>query len=217
MVKNETKRYWTKRAKFYKNDIRGVLFKKPYPSFVNTLFHNWSVGQVQGVIKKNDHVLDIACGWGRVSKELLKVNKKISIRGVDISKPFAQIYNNELSPRAKAKVASMEKLPFKNNQFDLILCYETIEHVRNPKKVISEMRRVLKKKGKLILAMDSGTLTFRIIWFFWERTRGRVWQAAHLNPYHHRDLEALVLQSGFKITQKYFTHFGLEIVLMLEK
>ncbi len=154
MVKNETKRYWTKRAKFYKNDIRGVLFKKPYPSFVNTLFHNWSVGQVQGVIKKNDHVLDIACGWGRVSKELLKVNKKISIRGVDISKPFAQIYNNELSPRAKAKVASMEKLPFKNSVFDkafLIVSLMYLPDIAQQQKAISEIFRVLKQNGKVVL------------------------------------------------------------------
>lgn len=40
---------------------------------------------------------------------------------------------------------------FKDNEFDCIICSEVLEHVKNPKKAINEMYRVLKKNGILIL------------------------------------------------------------------
>ncbi|EKD90180.1 MAG: methyltransferase type 11 [uncultured bacterium] len=195
---------------YYQKGIKGNILQKI-----------WHGTKIKFALKLLNNIsfkncLEVGSASGHLISEIAKKHPKVKFHAIDAYKEAIE-FGKKKYPHIKFLKAEAEKLPFKNNQFDLILCYETIEHVRNPKKVISEMRRVLKKKGKLILAMDSGTLTFRIIWFFWERTRGRVWQAAHLNPYHHRDLEALVLQSGFKITQKYFTHFGLEIVLMLEK
>jgi SAM-dependent methyltransferase len=48
-------------------------------------------------------------------------------------------------------VGDAHNQPFNDNKFDIILCTEVLEHLRNPKVAISEMRRVLKPNGKLIL------------------------------------------------------------------
>jgi len=48
-------------------------------------------------------------------------------------------------------VGDAHKLPFKKNQFDIIFCTEVFEHLSNPQITISEMKRVLKSQGKLIL------------------------------------------------------------------
>lgn len=48
-------------------------------------------------------------------------------------------------------VADAHKLPFNDNEFNIILCTEVLEHLKNPQKAINEMRRILKKGGKLIL------------------------------------------------------------------
>lgn len=151
---NQTQKYWQERARIYKNDIRGVLFKKPYPSFVNTLFHNWSVREVQKIIKKGDNVLDIACGWGRVTKELLSKNKNINIRGVDISKPYVEMYNKQFNPRGKGYVSSMERMPFKAKEFDkafLIVSLMYLSKRQQQLKAINEIFRVLKPKGQFVL------------------------------------------------------------------
>jgi len=50
------------------------------------------------------------------------------------------------------KIENIEKLTFKNNSFDIIICIDTIEHVENPIKAVSEMFRVLKPNGILILS-----------------------------------------------------------------
>ncbi|MFA6095236.1 MAG: class I SAM-dependent methyltransferase [Candidatus Paceibacterota bacterium] len=40
--------------------------------------------------------------------------------------------------------------PFPDNSFDCIFCFETIEHVKDPFKAVSEMRRMLKPGGMLV-------------------------------------------------------------------
>lgn len=151
---NQTQKYWQERATVYKDDIRGVLFKKPYPAFVNTLFHNWSVREVQKIIKKDDKVLDIACGWGRVSKELLNKNKNIKIVGIDISKPYVEMYNKLITPRGKGYVLSMEKMSFKAREFDkafLIVSLMYLSKREQQLKAIKEIFRVLKPNGQFVL------------------------------------------------------------------
>lgn len=124
-------------------------------------------------------------------------------------------YAKSRYPSIVFSTALADKLPFPNNKFDLIIFYETIEHVENPRATLREIKRVLKKNGTLILAMDSGNWAFRIVWSVWERTYGRVWQNAHLHPFHHADLEKLIKKSGFKIRSKHFTHLAMEVVFVL--
>jgi len=42
-------------------------------------------------------------------------------------------------------------LPFTNGSFEIVLCTEVLEHLTEPQKAIDEIKRVLKKRGKLIL------------------------------------------------------------------
>lgn len=160
--------------------------------------------------------LEVGSASGYMISEIAKKYPKVTFEAIDAYDKAVK-YAQKKYPRIKFSKAEAENLPFNNNFFDLLLCYETIEHVRSPQKAMSEMKRVLKKDGKLILAMDSGILAFRIIWFFWEKTFGKAWSGAHLNPYHWTDLENLILQSNFKIVSRHFTHFGLEVVFVLEK
>lgn len=48
-------------------------------------------------------------------------------------------------------VGDIHDLPFKDEEFDVVLCVEVLEHVLDPRKAIAEMKRVLKKGGTLIL------------------------------------------------------------------
>lgn len=46
-------------------------------------------------------------------------------------------------------------LPFDNGHFDIVLSGQTLEHVRNPFRLVKEMVRVLKHKGKIVLIAPS--------------------------------------------------------------
>lgn len=49
-------------------------------------------------------------------------------------------------------VCKLSDIPVKDETFDYILCTQTLEHVPDPDKVISELGRVLKKNGKLFIS-----------------------------------------------------------------
>ena len=44
-------------------------------------------------------------------------------------------------------MADAENMPFDNGTFDLVVCQAVLEHVQNPKNIINEINRVLKKRG----------------------------------------------------------------------
>ncbi len=65
--------------------------------------------------------------------------------------------------------------------------------------------------------MDSDSLLFRLVWFIWENSKGKIWKGAHLHPFHHTELEKLIQDSGFKIKDKIFSFLGMEVTFLLSK
>ena len=47
----------------------------------------------------------------------------------------------------------VQNIPFENNKFDLVLCLEVLEYASDPQKAVSELFRVLKKNGVLLVSM----------------------------------------------------------------
>lgn len=166
--------------------------------------------------QKFTKILDVGCAGGFMTNKVFEVFPKAQISGID-PYPAAITYAQKRFPLIHFQIADAHKLPFNQDSFDLVICYETIEHVINPLQILQEMRRVIKKDGTVIVAMDSGNLLFKTIWWGWEKTFGSVWQNAHLHPFHHQDLEMIIKQAGFKIVKKHFSHLGMEVSFVLEK
>jgi ubiquinone/menaquinone biosynthesis C-methylase UbiE len=95
-------------------------------------------------IKKTDWLLDVGCGTG-ISTELFKCNKI----GIDPSEKLIE----QAIKRIPAIIGKGEKLPFENNTFDIIICLTAIHNFDNPEKGISEMKRVCKNDGKIIITI----------------------------------------------------------------
>lgn len=103
-----------------------------------------------------ESVLDVGCGDGRIVNRLQGKYEKIC--GLDIS-------NNALKNVKTSKVqGSIEKLPFSDNSFDLLICAEVLEHLPYPiyKKAIKEVERV-SKKYILISVPNKENLDVRMI------------------------------------------------------
>lgn len=187
-------------------------------NFFQWLWHNKKISLAKKIIKdlKFENCLDVGCASGYMISEIAKIYPGKQFLGIDVyDKAIA--YASSAYPHIEFKVASAEKLPFKDESFDLILCYETIEHVENPQKALEEAKRVLKKDGTVILTMDSGNILFRVVWWFWEKTKGQVWQNAHLHPFHHHELEKLILNNGFAVKKKILSFLGMEVTFILKR
>ena len=68
---------------------------------------------------------------------------------------FAQDRYKEQLSSITFSIGELENLPFPPNTFDLILCTEALEHVRDVNAAIKELSRVLKPKGIIILSFQN--------------------------------------------------------------
>ena len=98
---------------------------------------------IADLIESNTRVLDVGCGDGTLM-EFLKNNKKIDIRGIEISK------NNVQQCIGKGLTviegdAEKDLSQFPDGSFDFVILSQTLQAFLNPEKVISELLRVGKK------------------------------------------------------------------------
>lgn len=152
---NTLDKFWDKRSAEYGTKIEGVLLKSA-PLNINFFLHNWMLKQVSREVSNNDsfRVLDIGCGYGRLSGELLKKYPKINIFGIDIAQKYVDLYNQNLSPQGKAVKADMRKLPFKDNLFNTVFVVTTLMYLSDFKdqlKAVSEIHRCLKPGGHFVI------------------------------------------------------------------
>ncbi|MBT4951187.1 MAG: class I SAM-dependent methyltransferase [Pelagibacteraceae bacterium] len=102
-------------------------------------------------------VLVVGCGTGG---ELVNFHKKGSqVYGIEPNQDAIKICNikalkNEI-PKDNIIKSYSEKLPFDNNQFDLIYCFTVLEHVNDIEQSIKEMIRCTKVKGKLFIELPN--------------------------------------------------------------
>ncbi len=211
LIRNRLYKIWDQVPKdYYQKGVKRNILQK--------IWHKNKIRHAIEIIKNIsfNKCLDVGSASGYMISEISRAHPHSQYFGVDVYDKAIK-YAKIKYPHIKFYLAPAEKMPFKKTCFDLILSYETIEHVEDPKRFLLEIKRVLKKDGTFILAMDSGNLLFRIVWYFWENTTGKVWQGAHLNAFHHSELEELVKSLGLKIQKRIFTHFGMEVILLLKK
>lgn len=146
-------------------------------------------------------ILDIGSADGTFTKVILDRSKADLIIGID-ALPSSVAYAKKRFVRNKKlrfKVATAENLPFKRGEFDAVFALEVLEHVFKPEKILAEIKRVLKKDGYLVVLIPRENLLFKVIWFFWVKTRGKIWRGTHVQEFDHNKLEGLLRKASFKI------------------
>ena len=93
-------------------------------------------------------VLDLGCGMGGLSTALAL--EGADVRAVDFNRHYCHItrlrgmrYGLDLAPIN----AAGEALPFPDAHFDIVMCVDVLEHVRDPEALLSEISRCLKPGG----------------------------------------------------------------------
>ncbi len=148
-------------------------------------------------ICRDREVLDVASGEGYGSA-LLHNNGAKRVVGVDISDEMVRranrIYTAEGLQFLTGDISN--HLPCATHCFDLVTCFETIEHVSQPAKAVSELSRVLKADGVLLISTPD---------------RAHPASTSSRNPHHVKEFNEVefrsLLQTSFSHVLIYYQRF----------
>jgi len=139
---------------------------------------------------------DIACGTGYGSRLLAQAGSR-SVLSIDLA-PDALRYAGRVSPDTDAinwLQADGMHLPLADSTIDLIVSFETLEHMPDPDRFLTELRRILAPDGLLIFSVPN-------------RDVASPGSAVPFSPYHHfeptlAELDPLLHHSGWKIDARH--------------
>lgn len=145
------------------NFIKGVNIKKKFQQVTKDL--------------DTGKVLDIGCGIGDFLAYCKKEGWKVS--GLEPNEQARKLVlkNHQIEVE---DVSEISKLP--NEQFDLITLFHVLEHVAEPKDMVSEILRILKPGGRLVIALPNNASWdakhYKAFWAAWDVPR----HLFHFNP-----------------------------------
>jgi len=125
--------------------------------------HEWEsyIDNIFRIFAKNlrsynpDNMLDIGCGDGtrtiRIA-EYLNVSMN-NVYGLDSNDDLILTSKNLFN--ASRVDLETDDIPYKDNTFDLVICNQVLEHLKNYKKTISEAIRVTKKQGYIVFGIPN--------------------------------------------------------------
>ena len=154
-------------------------------------------------------ILDAGCGKGRFCRKI----KDAGFKNVVGAEPAERILNiaREKNKDIIFYQASCTNLPFKDSEFDYVICIEVLEHIPDTKKALAEMARILKPGGE-ILIIDKNIFSLHqtrfVPTFLWKKYmefKGR-WMYPKNFPFKEKYFNPWGLK---KLAKNYFSDIGL--------
>lgn len=189
-------------AKIYDSVWLRLYFEPLYRTILKTL----SV-QAAPLLMSHGRWLDLACGTGEIVARLAQRYPAGQFVGIDFSADMIQrakqktaAYNN-----VDLMISNVTPLPFAQHSFDLVLCSEAFHHFEQPTQVLTEMHRVLRPGGLLLLVDPAAEI---ILLRLAGRFLRRLEKAQQY--YSEPELRRIIESAGFQVTlsfRKMFNNF----------
>lgn len=129
-------------------------------------------------------VLDAGCGTGGTIKYF---NGRARMIGVDINPEAIEFSKRKVG--VEVKCSDLLALPFGEGEFSFVLALDVLEHIEEDRKALAEIRRVLKKEGKLIVTVPAHK------WLFSTHDVA----LSHFRRYDKDEISEKIKTAGFKI------------------
>ncbi|MDD5331748.1 MAG: class I SAM-dependent methyltransferase [Candidatus Nanoarchaeia archaeon] len=157
------------------------------------------------LIGKGKKVLDVGCYDGYISNKIKDLGNVVI--GMEISKEGVKLAKERGIDCFFGDVEG--KFPFKDQEFDVVFAGEIIEHVFDTDLFLSEIKRVLKKDGFLVLTTPNIAAFNRRLKLFIGKNpdidiglvnyEGKGRSAGHIRYFTKKSLEKLLKRNGFYI------------------
>ena len=205
---------WDDRAKAsVGTKYKGVLFSR-FPDVMNDYLHGWTTRLILDHITKPDgRILDVGCGYGRLSLGIRGKFPQAFIIGVDISPSYAKQYA-ELVPRAFSVVSDSVHLPFRGKLFDVVLEVFSLMYLPDKKRyeqALGEMFASLCDRGSILIIENNkvGTYLLNGLAFFSfrrhagkenpQKTKGLIFQYHEIEDMVRKQRGEVIRRTGMPV------------------
>lgn len=168
--------------------------------------------QITSLVPYEKKVLDIGCGKGFLLPFLLR--KRCEVFGIDVFAP--ENVAKGFSAYQQLDLQEKTHIPYPDENFDVVILADFIEHIRNPRAILSEVKRVLKSDGSVIISTGNVALwLYRILLLFgnFPYARRGILDETHAHLYTLTTFSYLMRLSGFRILNRRATPIPFELVL----
>jgi len=139
-------------------------------------------------------LLDVGCAYGFL---LERFENHFETHGVDISEHAIEVAQNRLK-KSKVLVHDIsEPLPFADGFFDVVVAADILEHVREPKRILKNLSRVLAPGGLLYIASPNNNLVRQLAYKIADHLEH------HVSLMHITEMLACLKRLGYEIVEKW--------------
>ena len=163
---DELKREWEARSDQLGSTERAVLSKR-FPGWLNHSIHRRHISFIlDNCPGKLQSVLDVGCGYGRISSELAVRFPDARFRGVDLCTRFSAEYERTVGPCFNGPIQEFTT----DERFDLILVVTTLMYLTSEERteVLEQLWSLLAPGGRLI-CIEPASEMFQL----WRRLTGK--------------------------------------------
>ncbi|MAT99060.1 MAG: SAM-dependent methyltransferase [Anaerolineaceae bacterium] len=169
-------------------------------------------------VPPNSRWLDVGCGTGSLTKQILETNRPQNIVSVDPSPEFVEFARQSVpDPAVQFRVGLAQSLELEANQFDAVVSALVLNFVPQPETAVAEMLRVVKPGGAIGIFLWDYAEGMEMLRYFWDATVALDKKAEALDEgvrfplCRDGQLESLVRRCGLKqieaIPIEVVTHF----------
>jgi ubiquinone/menaquinone biosynthesis C-methylase UbiE len=186
------RRSWARIEAYQREEITRLASDKGHASIMSRDPYYARIGDLLG--SGPGRLLEIGCGPGRYVA--LLANLGWDVVGADPHRfPSWEIISRYSAVTWDEGVYA-EKLPYADNSFDAVACLGALLYFKDPKVAFSEIFRVLKPSGRIMVRSVNRTNLFRLV-------RGRNIDPATVSTHSERELADFVQSSGFDVTSTF--------------
>jgi ubiquinone/menaquinone biosynthesis C-methylase UbiE len=160
--------------------------------------YNYDAGGLKEYVKQKEKVLDLGCGSGRMFE--MFAEKNVDYIGVDFSERLIEIAKRKYGNFFQQ--ANILNLPFSDGNFDSVWSIAVLHHIPSielRKRVLSEIKRVLRPNGRVIVTCWRIKSLFRKDLFIPFNGQKR-----YYHVFSKREMVKLFKSAGFKIEEVRF-------------